>query len=180
MPAIDNASPVPVKVKSEIQSEDDDDMDTEETNDEKRRTPSPSPAVVDHRTPKEKLDRVVSSYVVPYETTSSNVSEIQQQSETDTDDVVIFEGQQFHYLDPYEMIQERQPQPTLVPSMCHEHDTEEAREEGSLFSVEQMDAMMAKLKEPGGIWSVNVNDMDDEAFGNVLESLVIDGTSVSL
>jgi hypothetical protein len=95
------------------------------------------------------------------------------------DQVIIFEGQTFHYLDPYEMVQERQPQPaldvkpTLVPSMRHEQDSED--DDDAIFTGEQMNAMMASLKEPGGIWNINIDNMDDTAFGNVLENLVING-----
>jgi hypothetical protein len=163
MPPIDDASPAPIKMEV----------------DRERRSPSPSPAVMDHRTPKEKLETVVSSNIVPYESTSSCMSEVTSSTEMEIDDEVInFEGQQFHYLDPYDMVQEPQPRPTLVPSMSHEHDGKD--DDDAIFSGEQMDAMMATLNEPGGIWSINVDDMDDEAFGNVLENLVIHGRYVAV
>lgn len=169
MPPIDDASPAPIKREQET----------------KKTSRSPSPAVTDHRSPKEKLETpstVSSSNVVPYETTScSTMSEVQSSSgDMDIDDqVIIFEGQTFHYLDPYEMVQERQPQPaldvkpTLVPSMRHEQDSED--DDDAIFTGEQMNAMMASLKEPGGIWNINIDNMDDTAFGNVLENLVING-----
>jgi hypothetical protein len=57
--------------------------------------------------------------------------------------------------------------------MRHEQDSED--DDDAIFTGEQMNAMMASLKEPGGIWNINIDNMDDTAFGNVLENLVING-----
>jgi len=203
MPAIDTDSPAPLpvdeeeeEVEEEVTAEDV--METEE--DDTRKTPSPSPSVVDRRSPKEKLGQVfpnetVSSNVIPYETASSCASDTRK-SDGGDDEVIIFEGKPFHYLDPFAVIQERGAAvapPTLVPSYHHEYAEKEARckqeqddtsrkeqdarrqEEDTLFSIQEMDAMMERLNKPGGIWSIDVNAMDDKTFGTVLENLVVRG-----
>jgi hypothetical protein len=194
MPAVDTESPAPVKLSSSDEEVDvkveakeveakEDDTEEEEVTDVERdlRTPSPSPAVVDTRTAKEKLRRAfpnetVSSNVIPYEATSSSVSD-NLKSDADDDDLVIFEGKPFHYLNPYEVMEEQSTAPTLVPSYHHEHDREDDRtkDEDNLFTPAEMDAMIERLYKPGGIWSIDVNDMDDKTFGTILENLVISG-----
>lgn len=186
MPPLDSDLPVPP-------CEEDEEME-----DANRRAPSPSPSVVDTRTAQKKLtssfpNETVSSTVIPHDNTSSSTSSgsSNQISEMDVDDddddqVIIFEGKPFHYLDPFSAIRERSSKPaTLVPSHPHEctssstamEPQQKQQQNDSLFSMEEMDAMMERLNEPGGIWSINVNDMDDAEFGTVLENLVINGDS---
>ena len=75
MPPINNASLAPIQVKDEV----------------KQSSRSPSPAVTDH--------------VAPYNKTYSTSSGVQDSEDMDilNDQVIIFEGQKFHYLDPYKM-----------------------------------------------------------------------------
>lgn len=158
----------------------------------KRRTPSPSPAVVDTRSPNQKLGSffVPSASVVPDDATSSSAASVSAVAAAaapppnadDNDCVIIFEGRPFHYLDipPVDTIgSERRittaDDATTKPSLVPSHPQEVQGSTDALFSLSEMDAMLARLDKPGGIWSINVNDMDDAALGTVLETLVIDG-----
>jgi hypothetical protein len=190
MPPVDSDEPLVPRTALEESKETSDD---EEEVQEQRRSPSPS--VVNTRAATQKLGsafphETVSSTVIPYESASSHTSDAYKSDVDDDDLVIIFEGRPFHYLDPYEAIRERPseaPKPTLVPSHPHEHEQKmpcrkpepeprAQRQEDSNSAISEIDARIARLNEPGGIWSINVNSMDDESFRTLLENLVIHGS----
>lgn len=127
---------------------------------------SPSPAVMDHRTPKEKLcssfqpESTTSSDVVPYIETSCSKSELHRPEEVDDkDDVIVFEGKHFHYLNPFASFQ------PIVRSATPEVEDECQGLE------KRMEAILEALTGP--MSGANLDSMDELSFGNLLEDLVL-------
>ena len=117
----------------------------------------------------------MASTVIPFETTSCLISELQRpqrDDEVDDDDVIMFEGKPFHYLDPFKDYRVERLPPlrsqvrTATPCPDEHDDTTD------LFSEQQMDALMALLNRPGGLFSGDMEAMNEQAFGDLLESVV--------
>jgi hypothetical protein len=165
MPPIltENDDPMEVKL-SEIKSISSPDPPMDLMDEELRR--SPSPAVMDHRTPKEKLcssfqpEPTTSSNVVPFIETSCSKSELHPSEESDDDDdLIFFEGKHFHYMIPFDSFR------PIVRSATPEVEDE------CLVLEKQMDAILGALTKP--VSSANLDSMDELAFGNILEDLVL-------
>lgn len=145
-------------------------MDPVDEDEDEEMPRSPSPAVADHRTATEKLcssfqpEPTTSSNVVPFIVTSCSKSELNRPESSDDDDnadVVIFEGKPFHFLNLSAPLQR-----PIVRSATPEVEEPEV-EEGVVDK--QLDAILGALGQPLS----NLDNMDELAFGIVLENLLL-------